>query len=364
MIHNFTTRLFRLCLLAVFLAGCTHQPAVPQTAVTHTLINEKATSHPPAFTGTSGPGSTPLPTQTHTPIPPTYRPTTRPTYTPTSSSVPILADQTLKPPSTKSASLNLNCEGNIQNVTSLSPDGNWKAVSCGYNHDQTLIIASREGKRWDLQFMDYLSEDFRESPPIGALYPVFWSGELLYFASSIGFSGGGFCRFRSQGGQGLYQMDLNTGKISATLPPLDGAAEYRIAFSPDGRSLAYNAPQPVILDLDTGEETAIPVGDIPVGDFTWSPDGTELAFATCQLTQDFSDIKESTLQIFSLDTNLTKTVLKIAGKTLHLFGNENLRLKIADDEVFDYDEARKWHYDWSSGQLIVVKSVIERYAAD
>ncbi len=290
---------------------------------------------------TRKPTSTPLPSQTAT--------ISLPIETPGPQS--ILTEQVLPLNETQIASFSSACD-DPNKSTSLSPKGNWLAVSCGYKRDQTLQIYSKTGKKWEVQFKDYIAKEFitGDFGVPGNLYPVQWTSDemYLYFTSAIGFSGGGTC-FYGGNGQGLYRLNLGNGTVAAALPPLKGAADYIISFSPDGRWLAYTAGIPTILNLHTGIEIALQ-GRESAGDFTWSPDSSNLAYSACQTSEDFMKIKKSSIRIFSLDIHQSKTILEIDSGFLRIdSGNGNRMLKIYDAYINHPDYL---FFDWSTEQLI------------
>lgn len=245
------------------------------------------------------------------------------------------------------------CDDFGQQDTSLSPDGNWLAIHCGYKRNQILEIVSSEGKQWVLQFKDYLAEEYiiDGSTPMGGLYPAHWTPDegYLYFTSYIAWDGGGTCVY-SFGYEGLYRINLNSGAVSTTLS--DGSFGYEIAFSPSGRWLAYDAIETVVLDLITGDKFIIEAGDKVVGDLTWSPDGSELAFATCRSSQDGFDIEKSTVEIYSLEMHTSRTILeaeKIFFEIMAWDGNNSLRIVSYDWQT---GETSQQFFDWSLERLI------------
>ncbi len=236
---------------------------------------------------------------------------------------------------------------------SLSPAGNWLAVSCGYERgEHILTIYGMQGQRWVLQFKDYVSEEFivDGQPPRGNLYPIHWANDekYLFFWSVIGFSGGGTC-FYDRGGQGLYRIDLETGAVSATLPPLIGHDGYILSFSPTGQWLAFNAGIPTLLNLHTGEKVFLQEGENRVGDFSWSPDGAQLAYGTCQMSEDLSTEVKSTVRVLSLNTRQTKTLLEVEYGFLIIKVIEDHLIKIFDK----YNEPQsEVYFDWDNGQFV------------
>lgn len=88
------------------------------------------------------------------------------------------------------------------------------------------------------------------------------------------------------------------------------------------------------------------MGDVNVGDLTWSPDGKELAYSTCQTTADFYDVKESSVRIYSLETDSVRTITARAGGILEIEpGAENNQIIITDGD-------NTVIFDWSLGLVI------------
>ncbi len=217
-----------------------------------------------------------------------------------------------------------------------------------------MEIENKTGKQWVLHFEDYLLKKFSKSGmQKGELYPSHWTSDsaYLYFKSYIYTDViGGICIYGA-GNQGLYRINVNTGEVSAILPPTTTFYENDIAFSPDGSKLAYNANHPTILDLRTGENITIDDdGDVLIS-MIWSPDGTHLAYATCHPSGGFT-VKNSALKIFSLETYKSKTILTVENALILIeFGDGNHQLKIRID---DYQSRKPYYsfFDWSSEQLI------------
>jgi hypothetical protein len=239
--------------------------------------------------------------------------------------------------------------------TSISPGGNWLAIACGDESNQTLEIARKDGKRWTLHFKDYLSaENIDQYGTAGKLRPVHWTLDetYLYFTSNSPFDGGGGPCFYGPRIIDLYRINLNNGKVSAVI-----ADTYHFAFSPGGLWLAYIVNQPVILNLRTGEKLTIEVGNDDSGTPRWSPDGSELAYAICQQTPDGNQIVKSAINIYSLTTRTSRTILQLEKSFLKI---ETLQ---GDDPNFQrifYDDysSGNWNYlffDWSTKQFVTPK---------
>jgi hypothetical protein len=257
--------------------------------------------------------------------------------------------------STNVASFSPACKASDFRVPSLSPSGNWLAITCGYAHDQTLEVDGKEGKRWILQLADYVPEDLVENGKFityGALLTAHWTNDetYLFFKPSIGFDGGGTC-FYSFGAGGLFRLNLINGTVTTTLSKSNWGGGYDIAFSPTGRKMAYayNSGQPIIFDLNTGEKDTIEVGDNSIGHLTWSPDGLELAYAACHANREGVE-ENSSVRIFSLVSHTTKTILNVGRNILRIQQLDGHHFQI---EIYDV-QANKTEiliYDWFSGQL-------------
>jgi protease II len=132
--------------------------------------------------------------------------------------------------------------------------------------------------------------------------------------------------------------------VSSILP-----AGNDFSFSPTGRRLAYGLGNLIIRDLQTGDETDINTGGV-FGPFFWSPDGLELAYATCQ-GDDNDSIKKSTVEIFSVQQNASRTVLELEKKFLTIEGLDanNILTVYSRDEQNNTDEL---FFDLNSSQWI------------
>jgi hypothetical protein len=260
---------------------------------------------------------------------------------------------------TQISGFSITCDESNINDTSLSPSGYWIAVSCGYTYldPQTLEINSKEGKQWVLHFKDFLADDFIKDggSPMGGLYPAHWTSDekYLYFTPYIAWDGGGTC-FYGFGVQGLYRINLNTGSVSAILPSRTFVG-YDIAFSPGGDKLAYTAEDPpTILDLRTGEKIIVDTGDRVFGNLTWSPDGSQLAYASChaiKIQDDNLEVDKSSIKIFSLKSHTSKTILEVKQNIIRIEQLIDNRFLEISNTNFLTNKADYFLFDWSSGQL-------------
>ncbi len=334
--------------LCIFLISCAGPANVLPTPVV-TQIPEKLTTEIKAPANAL---ATLIPSSTFT-----GQPTRKPTSAPRVSDTPAIVQPTITdsfPPkntSTQIASFPAACDHSILHKKSLSPKGNWLAVTCGENWSLTLKIISKAGEQWQILYKNYLPPNMSGDRPSGQLDLVYWTSDeaYLYITSHIGFDGGGTCLYQ-QGDSGLYRLNLKTGALSATLPWREPEQGYEIAFSPDGSKLAYYADRPTILDLQTGAKTVFYPGDRVVGDMIWSPDGKKLAYSTCQITQ--NGVGKSSIQIYSLDRNVPKTIYETDDVMLRIdLRNGNTQLKISgrNDRT---DEIGSLFFDWPTELLI------------
>jgi hypothetical protein len=333
-------------LLCIFLSACAGTATTP-AAPTALRPFDSAT---PEMTGTPTVTMTATLEPSSTPTPPA----------PTEVLQQDLTEQAYDAQATKIAEFPVNCKDFSINILAPSPisaDGNWLAISCDYKHEQTLEIVKQNGKRWVLQFKDFLAKEFitTDGIPMGGLYPTYWSrdGGYLYFTSYINYDGGGTC-FYGYGDNGLFRIDLNTGTVSTVLPTTTSHIGYLFAFSPTGRRLAYKGDRdPVILDLQTGDEIKINIENQEAGNLTWSPDGLELAYSTCKKKQDgdLYSVDKSAIKVFSIKANTSRTIIETEKNMLIITSwDANNIMKIIQGD-YDYDQGGQL-FDLNSSQWI------------
>ena len=342
---------FLSCALLTACTGVTPTPpfqipasSVPELGTPGNLLTKLPQL--PTFTSTVQPSLTPSATP---------RPTNRPTILPPTATLPIDPQATMTMQArdaytTQIASFPFTCDEDRR--TLLSPNGTWLAIHCGSSPPgQTLEVVRQDGTRWILQYSDYVHPDYLDG--LGGLYPVQWTADekYLFFSSHIGASTGGACCY-GLGDHGLFRLNLATGAVSVVLPITASSDGYLYAFSPGGRRLAYVANPPVILDIKTGELTTFQVGEVSIGDLTWSPDGLELAYAACRPAADRVAVERSMMNIYSIETGLSRTILDLEKTFIRIAswdGNRQLEIELFDWQTFDTSYL---YYDWASGALI------------
>jgi hypothetical protein len=200
-----------------------------------------------------------------------------------------------------------------------SPNEKWDVLTCEYDdYSRKMIVENRTGTKWEFKYKDFLDPDAKE-PGVAVssdVYPLHWSpdGHYLYFTSYSGAEGGGTC-FYGFGVQGLFRLDLQTGKVStilALLPPDDWNG-YEIAFSPTGRRFSYSRGYAEggnsfhIIDILSGHETTFPT-EQENGTFRWSPDGTSLAYSTSLCNFKAMKVVHSFIKVLTIADLSTRTI--------------------------------------------------------
>ncbi len=174
----------------------------------------------------------------------------------------------------------------IADAELVSPNQAYVAKLYGeYRHPSgrpTIEVFDREGRLiWSVEYQGELPT----GDPRRALTIYRWSddSERLYFYYSFRFDG----YPTLWDGFDLQVLSMASGKLWRVLP---GQGMMAFAVSPNERKIAYarqdDEPARVMVkDLQTGEETTIPieriaVDNIQVGWFVWSPDSRHLLYST------------------------------------------------------------------------------------
>ena len=115
--------------------------------------------------------------------------------------------------------------------------------------------------------------------------------------------------------QGLYQMDLQTGKISAVGGSAIGRGRWHAAWAPDGQGIFYirdehgESCEIRLRDLETGGEKVFYKPDVPVhlSNLALSPDGQTLAFGS----DETAHVGSRTLMVMPAAGGKPRTVLDL-----------------------------------------------------
>lgn len=236
---------------------------------------------------------------------------------------------------------------------SISPDGDWIALYC--DKDQTMIVQNKQGAKWVLNFTDFLSPDSPEGM-WGVLYPEFWSaeGQYLYFTIGLGYSGGGDDCFpvSARGDYGLFRLNIKTGVWVTMIPSTDAFPGYGIEFSPTGRRYAATINGMMITDLNTGEVINIDVSGVIQG-FSWSPDGTHLAYSVASCGEDFS-VESSSAYVWDALTDQTQTLVSTNEMVLrNVSWSNNWTIRVEGEKYISTNTLYTIYvYDISQGNLV------------
>lgn len=333
-----------LLLAVVMLAAtaCSSQPTIdptnPTTSTPTPTLPESTATRTPKPMRTSTPSSTP--TQT-------MEPTQHSLY----STVSAIQDMKWATEEQHQTDLyaqfdqfSLECEDKDTDLSKeeISPDGNWIAASCYNKVKGFLIVQSKDGKKWVLDKLDFLSPE-TDADGMSGLFTMFWSsdGSYLYFSLWLGYSGGGDVCFPIAGDYdeyGLWRLNVNTGAWVTLIPATDLFPGYEIMFSPTGRHYAAIIDGLEIRDLQTGETTLI-TSNHDIERIRWSPDGYHLAYSVAHCEN--QELVYSTTYIWDASTNKTKLVLEVDDQILRPeFWGDNSTLWIYGDDVQD----DSWNY--------------------
>jgi len=234
----------------------------------------------------------------------------------------------------------------------ISPNGNWMAVNCTDNENVTLVVVNKEGIKWTLQYSDYLPVEEQGSLPMGGLYVAHWTDneKYLYFYTYISVSGGGPC-FYGYGPIGLFRLNLINRVVTTVLPLRDAFDGYLFSFSPDSKYLAYSTDKLIVREISTGVEKLIASEDMVHGDLTWSQDGSQLAYASCETDMDTLVEKSSSIEIYSMNNKTAQTIMASDGNLLRInyTGDENT-LQIEKRDALTWNSSY-YVFDWSTGKV-------------
>lgn len=348
--------------LAVFLMiACNGKPTLTPSATAFLLV-ATPTPTPTALDNTpkpypNTPTSTSTPTQTYTEsaIPKPTENTTQQAWRATAIAIATatraVSNLAHANEATQAAQFPVACDGVSFPQGDVSPNGKWLASSCGYKRDQTMVVQNKEGVKWTLEFKDFLSPKSPNGVP-GALYPLFWSPDedYLFFATDLGYSGGGNDCFPGMGAYGLFRLSLATGEWTTFISPIDFPG-YEIEFSITGRRYAADIDGVLIADLQTGEVTQI--NESGVMDLSWAPDGAHLAYSIARCGED--EVRTSAVYIWDASTNQIQILTTTEGRIILRPESwvDNSTLRIREEKLVGLDNFYMIYvYDIAQGLLI------------
>lgn len=254
-----------LFVFVLFLAGCASPVPTPITSLPETAATKPAPTIAPSATETPDPLPTAIPV----------------TATPDAQQQEQVAILPLVAP----------CNFADQNI-SYSPSKAWVVAAC--RGDQpgsglaTKFVRMDGSRQWELSFSELYIKPYRsDDANLDTLrektfLPARWTKneDFVYLAVQTSSA-----EIPFKGYDGLFRLDLSTGKLRPVLKPAIAplSATYAFKFSPAGNKLAYinQAVQPVtivIIDTGTGEESkiALDVRFTQGGGLLWSQDEKQL----------------------------------------------------------------------------------------
>jgi hypothetical protein len=319
-----------------------------------TTLQENSITSTPIFTEKPNVTSTPLPSETSTPM--LFIPTV--TLNPTQQiwlSTAIVVKETQQALDKQSREKEIDqfpiaCEDSY--VFDLSSDTKWLATSCSPN----LVVQNKEGIKWVLEFEDFLHPGFPEGVE-GGLRVAFWDtqSEYLYFTATVGWSGGGDFCFQGGGTLGLFRLNLKTGSWTTLIDRTDRFPGDKIRFSSTGRRYAVDINGITITDLQTGEIVQINVSRVM--DLIWSPDGTKLAYSISRCDEE-GFVIDGSLYIWDAVKNESRLILRTEKTLLYPYSWDDIsRLRIdAEEYVPEIKNTvyTLYEYDITQDELIFI----------
>jgi hypothetical protein len=221
----------------------------------------------------------------------------------------------------------------------FSPDGLWRQEFCVSETDRepTLTVSNRETKvLWKMIYRDYVPNSTLLD---GGMSVSHWSsdGKYAYFNSYMYGDGGGCFVPYSDGGWGLFRLDLQTGNVTTILPVADDLTVfYGFSFSPTDKRLAYRVKQENIVILDMTTEESLKVNHIKdfddEGGYLWSKDGLRFVYSTGTFT---SESEIYSLRLVDVLTGNEQLLLESNGSCyLTMEWDDNDRLLVEQNEPY------------------------------
>jgi len=327
--RNKVRAIFILGILVSILVACGGKPVGNLSPLTPTVWSESPFTDTPSITPTMTKFSMPSATQTLIPLGVYTERARQSTAIVIATMDRAAVEQAWDEKRTQIDQFSVGCNELEFYLTEISPDGNWIAASCGYKRDQTLIVKSKQGVSWVVEYKELISPN-----QTGALFPVFWDveGGYLYFSGSKGSSSGGNQCFPvnlyRDSSYGLFQLNLNQGSWVILLPPTDSF--YGIRFSPTGRRYAVDMNGITIADLKSGDLVEIDTSGVM--DLLWSPDGRYLAYSVANCNES-GWAQSAAVYVWDSTTNLTQEIFSIKVEKILLYpevwiDNSTLRVSV------------------------------------
>jgi hypothetical protein len=236
-----------------------------------------------------------------------------------------------------------------------SPSGKWQIYQCGESSspDRMMLIENNVGILWSFAFVDFIAFEDRQITGYGNLYPEYWTDDekYLFFSSYLSVDIHGAC-FYGIGSNGLFRLNLTDGSINTILPPMPAFGGYLFSFSPDGKQLAFVSNGIILRDLETGSDQKIQTKFPIIGNLTWSPNGSELAYASCISDNPAFEVNTSLIEIYSLEKKSKQPIMETDGNRLTIKNTNNSNQLLFEKKDITNGESNYFLFDWSTRQLV------------
>lgn len=213
---------------------------------------------------------------------------------------------------TQIAEFPIPCEHLNNNVPgSVSPDGEWYAVNCGYMDKTTLVIQNRTGIKYELDITNFVNPD-TEPGWDGFMPPEFWTqdGRSLIFSTNLVYDTDGPQCFVKPNLYGLFMIDLATGSPQTILAPTTNGVFAKI--SPYGQYLAMNQNGITIFNIWTKKSISFDAAFVQ--SYSWSPDENYLVYTTAECEDMYANT--SSAYVYDLKTNQTHLLIQVDNEYL------------------------------------------------
>jgi Tol biopolymer transport system component len=161
-------------------------------------------------------------------------------------------------------------------VYDYSPNERWLVLNCEGPKPVAFVVDLNQSRFWTISSYEYISGNNNDIKMHGRRWTQ--DGNYVYLEPHFCCADGP----SFYNGWGLIKLDLRTGEYKTILQPSFSDTAYSFSISPDDRFLVYVSSRQNqlvhILDLENDNEQTIKfkVRYTDIGDFVWTPDGSEI----------------------------------------------------------------------------------------
>jgi hypothetical protein len=219
----------------------------------------------------------------------------------------------------------IQCDHFFVRDISLSPNGEWFAVNCGYHQDKKLVVQNKSGQKWEVRTIDYEGISVSKQFDNGYISILAWSpgSSSMFFSTYLpGGCGGGphYCYVLGNT-KGLFRLDLATGSVKEIIHPSYYSQQYLVEFSHSGQFYAINQDGLKIVDIDSS--TPVTITSRKTFSVAWSPDDRYLAYAIAVCDEDQFMALSSGVYIYDTISTQSIEVKKVEAQMLTINGWQN-----------------------------------------